>query len=89
MLNSIKYIVKTDNEKIYVLHIFECSEYQEKKYIGLFLYYDDEEINGVWQHLRHRVLFENSVEDIKDKVIEYTEGRNEHVVFLPDLQHAA
>lgn len=89
MLNSTKYIVKTDSEKIYVLHIFESSEFKVKRYIGLFLYYDNDGSDGVWQHLRHRILFENSIEEIKDKIIEYTEGRNEHVIFLQDFQNVA
>jgi len=84
MQNSIKYIVKTDSNKIYVLHIIAAIEYKTNQYVGLFLYGDeDSEKNGkTWTVLRHRLLFENSIEAIKDKVIEYANGRNEKIMFI-------
>jgi hypothetical protein len=89
MENSYKFIIKTDTQKVYVLHVFESSEFEPRKYIGLFLYHDDHTNEGVWHHLRHRILYENSIDAIKDKVIEYTEGRNEHITFLQDFQNVA
>jgi hypothetical protein len=83
MQNSIKYIVKTDSGKVYILHIVDAFEFSSKQYIGLFLYHDEE-----YSHreidlplMRHRLLFETSINAIKDKVIEYTSGRNEKVTF--------
>lgn len=83
--HTIKYIIKTDNDKTYSLYIMEAKEIQKERYIALFLYYDDDEINDtekLWLNLRHRILFENSIEDIKTKIIEYTSGRNEKLFFL-------
>jgi hypothetical protein len=89
MKNSIKYIVKTDGGRTYILHILEASEYKSNQYVGLFLYHDEDSLNDVWPHLRHRLLFENSVEAIKNKVTEYAEGRNEIIIFLEDYRTAA
>jgi len=83
--NTIKYIIKTDNDKTYSLYIMEASEYIKGKYIALFLYYDDDDFENtekLWLNIRHRILFENSIEAIKSKIIEYADGRNEKLVFL-------
>jgi hypothetical protein len=83
--HTIKYIIKTDSDKTYSLYIMEPKEIQKHKFIALFLFYDDVDINDtekLWLNLRHRILFENSIEDIKQKVIEYTSGRNEKLFFL-------
>jgi malate/lactate dehydrogenase len=83
--NIIKYVINTDNNKIYSLYVMEANEYQKGKFIGLFIYYDE---NGVetkeklWMNLRHRILYENSVEAVKNKVIEYADGKNEKLSFL-------
>ncbi len=79
MQNSLKFTVQTDSNKIYVLHIIEAAEYKSKQYVGLFLYGDDD---VKWTGLRHRLLFESSIEAIKDKVIEYANGRNEKIMFI-------
>lgn len=42
MQNSIKYIIKTGSKRTYILHIMDAVEFQSKKYIGLFLYHDEE-----------------------------------------------
>lgn len=76
MQNAKKFIIKTDNNKIYSLHIINAVEYNPDKYVGLFLFYDD---NNEFQNMKHRLLFENSVDAIKDKVIEYANGRGENV----------
>jgi hypothetical protein len=92
MNNSIKYIVKTSSRKTYILHIIEAFEYKSNQYIGLFLYHDEDIFNGspeVWPHLRHRLLFEGSIEAIKEKVTEYAEGRNEKIVFMDNYSTAA
>ncbi|MFI5144603.1 MAG: hypothetical protein ACHQJ4_03325 [Ignavibacteria bacterium] len=83
--NTIKYIIKTDNDKTYSLYIMEASEYIKGKYIALFLYYDDDDFDNtekLWLNIRHRILFENSIEAIKSKIIEYADGRNEKLMFL-------
>jgi len=83
--NTIKYIIKTDNDKTYSLYIMEASEYIKGKYIALFLYYDDDDFDNtekLWLNIRHRILFENSIEAIKSKIIEYADGRNEKLVFM-------
>lgn len=83
--NTIKYIIKTDNDKTYSLYIMEASEYIKGKYIALFLFYDDDDFDNtekLWLNLKHRILFENSIEAIKSKIIEYADGRNEKLVFL-------
>ncbi|MCI0449822.1 MAG: hypothetical protein L0Y79_08565 [Chlorobi bacterium] len=83
MQNSIKYIIKTGSKRTYILHIMDAVEFQSKKYIGLFLYHDEENTeNDVWKHLRHRIFFESSIEAIKGKIIEYTDGRNEKITFI-------
>lgn len=82
---TIKYIIKTNGDKTYSLYIMEAEEYHKGKYIALFLYYDDDEFEDaehLWLNLRHRILFENSIEAIKAKVIEYASGRNEKLIFL-------
>ena len=83
MSNSIKYLVKTDSNRTYILHIMDAVEYKSNQYVGLFLFHDEEDNStpDVWNNLRHRLLFENSVEAIKDKVTEYAHGRNENIVF--------
>lgn len=83
MQNSIKYIVKTDTGKVYILHIVDAFEFSSKHYIGLFLYHDEEYASSDIDLplMRHRLLFETSIKAIKDKVIEYTSGRNEKVTF--------
>jgi hypothetical protein len=83
--NIIKYIVKTDNGKTYSLYIMEADEYKKGRYVSLFLYYDDnnyDETESLWLNLRHRILYESSVEAIKNKVIEYADGRNEKLIFF-------
>jgi hypothetical protein len=90
MNNAIKYIIKTDSDRTYSLYIMNPNEYNKGKYVGLFLYYNEdtfEDTEKLWLNLRHRILFENSIEAIKEKVIEYTEGRNENIVFL-EIQEA-
>lgn len=84
MQNSIKYLIKTDDGKTYILHIMETAEFNARQYVGLFLFHNEEYAP---EHvelpiLRHRLLFENSINAIKDKVIEYTSGRNERVTFI-------
>lgn len=83
MQNSIKYIVKTNTGKTYILYVMDACEINSKHYIGLFLYHDEEyaphEVD--LPIMRHRILFETSVNAIKDKVVEYTSGRNEYIVF--------
>jgi len=80
---AIKYIVKTDSNKTYILHIMDAIEYKQNQYVGLFLYHDEEPGKAeLWPNLRHRLLFENSVDAIKDKVIEYASGRNEKIMFI-------
>lgn len=91
MQNSIKYLVKTDTNKTYILHIMDAEEYRTNQYIGLFLFHDEEsqetlEINGSF---RHRLLFESSVDAIIDKVTEYAHGRNENVTFINKFSGAA
>ena len=84
-MKTLKYIIHTGKTKIYSLYIMEAEEYYKGKYIALFLYYDESnEIKNpetLWTHLRHRLLFENSIEAIKQKVIEYGEGRGEEYTF--------
>ena len=83
--NIIKYIVKTDNGKTYSLYIMEAEEYQKGRYVSLFLFYDDDDFDNtekLWLNLRHRILYENSIEAVKSKVIEYADGRNEKLLFL-------
>lgn len=85
MQQTIKYLIKTDTDKTYSLYIMEAAEYHKGRFIGLFLYYDEDEFSDaerLWLNLRHRLLFENSIEAIKEKVIEYTDGRGERVYFL-------
>lgn len=83
--NTLKYIIKTDNDKTYLLYIMEVNEYLKGKYIGLFLYYDEDDFEStekLWLNVRHRILYENSIDAIKSKVIEYADGRNEKLIFL-------
>lgn len=83
--NTLKYIIKTDNDRTYILYIMEVNELQKGKCIGLFLYYDEDDFENtekLWLNIRHRILFENSIEAIKSKVIEYADGRNEKLIFL-------
>jgi len=83
--NTLKYIIKTDNDKTYILYIMEVNEFQKGKCIGLFLYYDEDDFENtekLWLNIRHRILYENSIEAIKSKVIEYADGRNEKLIFL-------
>ncbi len=83
--HTTKYILKTDGDKTYSLYIMEAKEYQKGKYIGLFLYYDDDEFENtekLWLNLRHRILYENSIDAVKAKIIEYASGRNEKLIFL-------
>lgn len=83
--HTTKYILKTDSDKTYSLYIMEAKEYQRGKYIALFLYYDDDEFDNtekLWLNLRHRILFENSIDAVKAKIIEYASGRNEKLIFL-------
>ena len=84
MQNSLKYVIQTDSGKKYILHILENSEFNSKLYVGVFLFHNEEYLPGKVDIplLRHRLLFENSVNAIKDKVIEYTSGRNEHITFI-------
>jgi hypothetical protein len=85
-MDPVKYLIKTDNGRTYSLYIMEADEYLKGKFIGLFLYYDNGEdidtAEDLWIKLRHRLLFENSVEAIKQKVMEYGDGRNEKYIFL-------
>jgi hypothetical protein len=70
---TIKYIIKTDGDKTYSLYIMEAKEYHKGKYIALFLYYDDDEFDDaeqLWLNLRHRILFENSIDAVKAKVLQ-------------------
>jgi len=83
MQNALKFIIKTDSNKIYSLHIINAVEYVPDKYVGLFLFYDD---NNEFQNMKHRLLFENSVDAIKDKVIEYANGRGENVRIVENGQ---
>ena len=81
--NVIKYIIKTDNDKTYTLYIMEADQYKKGKYVALFLYYDDngyDDTEKLWLNLRHRIFYENSAEAIKNKVIEYADGRNEQLI---------
>jgi hypothetical protein len=83
MDQAIKYVIKTDNNRTYSLHIINAIEYQNGKYVGLFLYQDvDNYATERGEGLRHRLLFENSIDAIKDKVLEYTSGRGENIVFV-------
>lgn len=90
MNNSIKYLVKTDSNKTYILHIMDAVEYRSNQYVGLFLFHDEEagSTPDVWGNLRHRLLFENSIEAIKDKVAEYAHGRNENITFIDNYSSA-
>jgi hypothetical protein len=91
MKNSIKYLIKTDSNKTYILHIMDAVEYKTNQYVGLFLFHDDDEgsQSEAWQNLRHRLLFESSIEAIKDKVTEYAHGRNENIMFIDNYSGAA
>jgi hypothetical protein len=83
--NMIKYVINTDNNKIYSLYIMEANEYQNGRFIGLFLYYDEngfESKEKLWMNIKHRILYENSIEAVKNKVIEYAEGKNEKLSFF-------
>ena len=89
MHNTIKYIIKTDSERTYILYIMNAGEFSSNddssKYVGLFLFFDDDQISTheeLWKRLRHRLLFENSIDAIKEKIKEYASGRNETIVFL-------
>lgn len=82
MENSQKFVVKTTSNKTYLLHIIDAEEYDHGKYVGLFLYYDGKTPTKGLQNMMHRVLFGNSVEDIKDKVVEYANTRGESVIFV-------
>ena len=76
---SQKLIVKTDKNRVYALHIMNADEYDPGKVVGLFLYFDD---NNGFSNMRHRLLFENSVDAVKDKVVEYANGRGENIMFV-------
>jgi cytochrome c1 len=91
MNHSIKYLIKTDSNKTYILHIMDAVEYKRNQYVGLFLFHDEEIITDAdaWPNLRHRLLFESSVEAIKDKVTEYAHGRNENITFIDNYSGAA
>ena len=89
MQNTTKYIVNTDNGRTYILYIMNANEYSgnndETRFVGLFLFYDEDIISSteeLWKRLRHRLLFENSVDAIKEKIREYAAGRNENLTFL-------
>lgn len=83
MENAVKFVIKTDNNRTYSLHIINAVEYQNGKYVGLFLYYDDDKYEHErGESLRHRLLFENSIDAIKDKVLEYASGRGEKIMFV-------
>jgi hypothetical protein len=85
-MKTLKYLIKTSEDRTYSLYIMETEEFTKGKYIALFLYYDDNEgFNSpekLWLRLKHRILYENTVDAIKDKVSEYGNGRNESFVFL-------
>lgn len=88
--NIKKYIIRTDNERTYSLYIMEASEYVKGKYVALYLYFDDndyEDTEKLWMNIRHRIFYENSVEAVKNKVIEYADGRNEKLTFF-EVQNA-
>ena len=84
-MNSLKYIINSGDDRTYILYIMETKEYKKGSYIGLFLYYDEEKAisspEKLWLNLRHRILFENSIDAIKEKVREYGFGRNENYTF--------
>lgn len=77
MQNAQKFVVKTDSNKVYSLHVINAIEYNPVKFVGLFLFYDDD---NNFQNVKHRLLFENSVKAILDKVIEYLNGRGENAM---------
>ncbi len=82
--HTIKYLIQTDSNRTYSLYIMEATEYRKGRYVALFLYYDDdyfEDTEKLWMNLRHRIFYENSIDAIMNKVIEYTEGRNEKLIF--------
>lgn len=90
MQNSKKFLIKTDSNKTYILHVIDAVEYKQNQYVGLFLFHDDEaEENSEWSNLRHRLLFESSIEAIKDKVTEYAHGRNENIIFIDNYSGVA
>jgi hypothetical protein len=91
MAGSKKWIVKTDKGSTYILHIMDAFEFRTNQFVGLFLYHDEEYAanDPVQPIMRHRLLFENSVNAIKDKVIEYTSGRNENIVFIESYPQLA
>lgn len=91
MQNSKKFLIKTDSNKTYILHVMDAVEYKQNQYVGLFLFHDDEAEaeNNEWSNLRHRLLFESSIEAIKDKVTEYAHGRNENIIFIDNYSGAA
>lgn len=82
----LKYIIKTNDDKTYSLYIMEAEEFQRGRYIAIFLYYDeDSELNSpekLWLRVKHRILYENSIDAIKEKIIELGSGRNEKFIFL-------
>jgi len=82
MQNAIKLVIRSDSNRIYSLHIMDAVEYQKGHYVGLFLFYDDNSTENAYKNIRHRLLFENSIEAIKDKVIEYASGRGESIMFI-------
>ena len=82
MQGSQKFVIKTSSDRTYLLHVVDAEEYHTGKYVGLLLYYDDKAPTEEWQNIRHRILFENSIDAIKDKVVEYANGRGENIVFL-------
>jgi hypothetical protein len=85
MGTAVKYIIKTDSNRTYSLYIMDAKEYNKGKFIGLFLFYDEdffEDSEKMWTNLRHRIFFESSANAIKEKVIEYTEGRFEKIIFI-------
>ena len=82
--HTLKYVIHTDTGRTYSLYIMEASEYKKDRYIALFLFYDDDKFENtekLWQNLRHRIFYENSVDAVMNKVIEYAEGRNEKLFF--------
>lgn len=89
MQNAIKLVIKSDLNRIYSLHIVDAIEQHNGKYVGLFLYYDNNDVTEAVKNVRHRILFENSVEAIKDKVVEYTGGRGENITFIESTKTPA
>ena len=87
MENALKFVIKTDSNRTYSLHIINAVEYHKGKYVGVFLYHDDDSYDAErGESLRHRLLFENSIDAIKDKVLEYASGRGESIMFIENTK---